>query len=162
MFYNVFTIHSHYHGNKHIGIHNTFVIVVWDIGFHVGQTQLYVFPQPFLIPPINKSTFFTKDETRTHTLIDVVVIPNTCEFISSILHNSKICFQTKERSYHNQLSLINSSLYQLKYLNVDTKRLMCFYTILPMRFDLGTSKGSKALPFFVLTILLHEKISIPL
>ncbi len=43
----------------------------WDT-----NTILYVFPQPFLIPPINnESTFFTKDETRTHTLIDVVVNP---------------------------------------------------------------------------------------
>jgi hypothetical protein len=108
------------------------------LAFTWGQTQLYAFPQPFLILPINKSTFFTKDETHTHPNW-CGNKPNTCEFISLILHNSKNCFQTQKRRYPDQLSLINSSLQQLKYLNVYTKRLMCSYSILPMPF--GTSKG---------------------
>lgn len=123
-FHNVFTIHSHSHGNKHIWIHNTFVIVAWDIGFHVGQTQLYVFPQPFLIPPINKSTFFTKDETRTHTLIDVVVIPNTCEFISLIFAQFKdlLSNQRKELSQPtltNQFLLVPIEIFECQHKKID-------------------------------------------
>jgi hypothetical protein len=42
--------------------------------------------------------------------------------------------------------LINSSLQQLKYLDVYTKRLMFSYMIVPMPF--GASKDLKALPFW--------------
>jgi hypothetical protein len=44
--YNVFTIHSLYHGNKHIGIHNaicdTFVVIVWETLDFTWDEQNYM------------------------------------------------------------------------------------------------------------------------
>ncbi len=48
------------HGNERIGTHDairdTFVAIVRDVGFHVGQEQLHVFFQTRSIPPFDEST----------------------------------------------------------------------------------------------------------
>jgi hypothetical protein len=49
--------------------------------------------------------------------------------------------------------LINSSLYQLRYLVAYIRMLMCFYMIVPMPFGLH---------IFTLVTFLHQKISITL
>jgi hypothetical protein len=67
----------HVHGNEctkiHDPIHNTFVAIAWNVGFHVGQKQLHVFPSTTFNsfhPRIN--IVFTKD--GIYTLVNVVVI----------------------------------------------------------------------------------------
>jgi hypothetical protein len=49
---------------------------------------------------------------------------------------------------------------QLIYLNVYINKLICFYTIMSMPFEV--SKGQKTLLFFVLVVFFHQKISIVL
>jgi hypothetical protein len=71
----------HYtHGNKQMrtqdGIHNTFVIIAWNIGFHVGWKQLHA----LLLNTFNFSHWrinivLTKDEICT--LADIVIADST-------------------------------------------------------------------------------------
>jgi hypothetical protein len=48
------------HGNEHIETHHavcdTFVAIVWDVGFHMEQKQLYALPSNSSTLAINKST----------------------------------------------------------------------------------------------------------
>jgi hypothetical protein len=64
------------HGNEHTWTHDvvrdTFVAIVWDVGFHVRWKQLHVFP----LNTFNSfcqwvNIMFTKDGIRT--LINVVI-----------------------------------------------------------------------------------------
>jgi hypothetical protein len=64
------------HGNEltwtHDAIHDTFVAIVWDVGFHVGQEQLHAFP----LNTFNSSfqqidIVFTKD--GIHIIVDNVI-----------------------------------------------------------------------------------------
>jgi len=98
------------HGNEcmgtHDAIHNTFVIIVWDVGLYIGQEQLHALPLARL------DSFcwwikivFTKDAIRT--VIDIVItnplhvdLPfQFCTTQGFVISNTT---QTKERSYHNQ------------------------------------------------------------
>jgi hypothetical protein len=97
------------HGNKRIGthdvIHDTFVAIAWDAGFHLGWKQLHPFPSI----TFNSSRWwddivFTKDDI--HTLVDVVIadptradlLPQSCTTQGFTTLDAA---QTKERSYRN-------------------------------------------------------------
>jgi hypothetical protein len=101
----------HYtHGNEHIGtydaIHDIFVVIAWDVGFHVGQTQLHA---------LLSTTF-----NSSHWQVDIVLTKNKiCTLTNVVITNpthadllSQFCpiqgfatfdaTQAKERSHHNQ------------------------------------------------------------
>ncbi len=91
VFYNVFTIHSHYHGNKHVGIHNTFVIVAWDIGFHVGHEHNFIcVPSTIFNSSYQQRVNILHQRWNSHSHPNWCGSqPNTCEFISLIFEQFK-------------------------------------------------------------------------
>ncbi len=87
------------HGNEcmgtHDAIHNTFVIIVWDVGLYMGQEQLHALP----LAKLNSfcwwiNIVFNKDAIRT--LIDIVITnplhvdlpPQFCTRICYFQYNS--------------------------------------------------------------------------
>jgi hypothetical protein len=91
---------------------------------------------------------FTKDGIRT--LVDVIIIdPTRVNLLPSSCEAQRFAAfdvaQAKEKSYMTNTPLIDSSLSQLRYLDVYINKPICFYTIMPMPF--GASKGQKALIF---------------
>jgi hypothetical protein len=114
------------HGNEctwtHDVVHDTFVTIVRDDGFHVGWEQLHVFPSNMF----NSSCWqvdivLTKDDICT--LIDIIIIDPTrmdllfrfCTTQGFVAYNG---FKSKNRVIVTNTSLINSSLYQWRYLDV--------------------------------------------
>jgi hypothetical protein len=68
------------HGNEHIRthdvVHNTFATIVWDVGFHMGQKQLYV----FLSNTFNSSRQqinIVLTQNGIHTFVDIVIADPT-------------------------------------------------------------------------------------
>jgi hypothetical protein len=68
------------HGNKctrtHDAIHDTFVAITQDVGFHVGQKQVYLFLSTmFNSFPQRINIVLTKN--GIHTLVDITIVDPT-------------------------------------------------------------------------------------
>jgi hypothetical protein len=67
------------HGNEctrtHDVISNTFVVIVWDVGFHMGWKQLHVFSFNMFNSCQWVDIVLTKD--NIHTLVNVVIVDPT-------------------------------------------------------------------------------------
>jgi hypothetical protein len=68
------------HGNNctktHDAIHDTFVAITQDVGFHVGQKQLYVFPSTMFHSFLQQiNIVLTKNGIRT--LVDITIVDPT-------------------------------------------------------------------------------------
>jgi hypothetical protein len=63
------------HGNKHTGthdeVHDTFVAIMWDVGFHVGQKQLHA--------------FFSSTFNSFHWQVDIVLTKNDIHTLATIV-----------------------------------------------------------------------------
>jgi hypothetical protein len=68
----------HYaHGNEHTwthdAVHDTFITIMWDIGFHMGQEQLHTLPSTtFNFTCWRVNIVLAKDDI--HTLTDIVIV----------------------------------------------------------------------------------------
>jgi hypothetical protein len=65
------------HDNEAMGthdvVHDTFVAIMWDVGFHVGWKQLHVVPSTIFNSSYQQiDIMFTKDGIRT--LVDIVIV----------------------------------------------------------------------------------------
>ncbi len=131
------------HSNKctrtHDVIHNTFVAIAQDVGFHVGQKQLYVFPST-MFNSFHQRSNIVITKTGICTLINITIIDPTradllLQFCATTRFVTFDVTQTKKRNIMIDTPLINSSLKQLRYLDVYTNKLMCFHMILSMPFE---------------------------
>jgi hypothetical protein len=97
------------HGNEHTKTHDvvrdTFVAIVQDVGFHVGEEQLHVLPSTTFNSSCQwVNIVFTKNDI--HTLIDVVIVdpmwvnlfPWSCATQRFVTFDAA---QVKEKSYYN-------------------------------------------------------------
>jgi uncharacterized protein (DUF2237 family) len=94
-------------GNEHIGTHNvihdTFVAIAWDVGFHVGQKQLHV----LLSTTFNSSSqspHYVDQKWHSHLGQHCHCQPNASGFTSLILCNSRICYIGHNSSQGKELS----------------------------------------------------------
>ncbi len=97
------------HGNERIGtynaIHDTFVTIMWVVGFHVGQEQLHAFlPTTFNSSCQRINIMLTKDDICT--LTDIVIADRTQADLlpQSYTTQGFVAFdvtQAKEKSYGN-------------------------------------------------------------
>jgi hypothetical protein len=65
------------HDNEAMGthdvVHDTFVAIMWDVGFHMGWKQLHVVPSTMFNSSYQQiDIMFTKDGIRT--LVDIVIV----------------------------------------------------------------------------------------
>jgi len=105
------------HANKltwtHDVIHYTFVAIMKDVGFHVGQEQLHALPSnTFNFSCQWIDIVLTKDDIRT--LVDLSLpTQHVNKFISLILRHPRICYfwcgSSQKRSYCDQSILPLSS-----------------------------------------------------
>ncbi len=83
------------------------------------------------------------------------------QFVASNATQAKIKYKIEQSTLTPHWSkYFCKILDQLIYLNVYINKLICFYTIMSMPFEV--SKGQKTLLFFVLVVFFHQKISIVL
>jgi len=142
------------HGNERKGIHDvihdTFIVIVWDDGFHVGWKQLHAFPSTMFNSFCQQvDIIFIKDGICI--LVDIVIIDpmQTNLFLWSYATQRFATFdaiQTKEMSYHDRHPTDKFLPLAIENLDVYTNKLMCFYMIVPMPF--GVWKCQKVLFFF--------------
>jgi len=97
------------HGNKHTRthdvIHDTFVVIVWDAGFHVGRKKLHVFPSTtFNFFCQRDNIVLTKNDINTLADIIIANLTRANLFPRSYITQGFDAFdvaQVKERSYCN-------------------------------------------------------------
>jgi hypothetical protein len=106
------------HGNKctrtHDAIHDTFVAIVQDVGFHVGQKQLYVFPST-MFNSFHQQINIVITKNGIRTLIDITIVdPTQADLLFQSCATTRfVTFdvtQAKERNIMIDTPLINSSL----------------------------------------------------
>jgi len=163
---NLMDIHLlHYiHGNKHTGTndanHNTFVVIVCNVNFHVGREQLHV----FLSTSFNSSRWqinivFTK--YGICTLTDIVItnlmwldlLPWSCTIQRFVAFDAT---QAKERSYCNwhlvnQFFLLTIEVFGYLHKHADMFLHDCANAIWNL-------KRPKGFHFFTFIIFLCQKI----
>jgi hypothetical protein len=83
-----------------------------------------------------KNGVYTLANVVIANLMHVDLLPQSCTTQRFATSNAT---QAKKGATMTNTSLTNSSLWQLKYLDVSTNKLMCSYTFVPMPF--GASKG---------------------
>jgi hypothetical protein len=157
-------VHDNKHTKIHEVIHNTFVTIARDAGFHMGQKQLHAFPS------ITFNSFcwqvdivFTKDDI--HILVDIFIVDSTWSYLRSQscttqgFATSDVA-QVKENNYCNQ-HLINEifpvTIEIFDYLHKHGDAFLHNSTNV-----IWSLKGPEGLHLFTLVTFVCQKISITL
>jgi hypothetical protein len=139
------------HGNEciktHDVIHDTFVAITWNAGFHLGRKKLHAFPSI----TFNSSCWRVDivDWTRTDLLL--------CSYATQGFATSDVT-RTKERSYRNrhpsdQILPLVIEVFGCLHKHVDVFLHDCANAILSL-------KGTKGLHLSTLVTFLCQKVSI--
>jgi hypothetical protein len=123
--------HGNEHTRTHDAIHDTFVAVTWDVGFHVGRKQLHAllsnmfnsFRRSVDIVLTLKMAFAPQSTLSLPTQHERIYILDLAPPKDLLL---SMRFKPKNGAITIDALSINSSPYKWRYLNVYISKWMCF------------------------------------
>ncbi len=157
-------VHGNGHTRTHDAIHDTIIVIVWNVGFHVGQKQLHALPSTTFNSSCRRiDIVLIKDDIRT--LANVVIInptwvdlfPQSCVIQGFVALD---VVQIKEKTYRNWHPVYQFFPWAIEVFGCLHKHVDVFlhdYVNAIWNF-----KGIKGLHLFTLVTFLPQKVLITL
>jgi hypothetical protein len=148
----------------HDAIHDTFITIAWNVGFHMGWKQLHAFPSTIVNFTCRRvNIVLTKDDI--HTLVDIIIVSLMWAYLlpwfcaTQELDAFNVA-SAKERSYHDWHPINQFFPLAIEVLGYLHKQANVF--LHDCANAIWSLNGLNSLHLFILFIFFHKTISITL